>query len=150
MLYIYRCKLTESHPVSQVLSASIKVVYDIEKVMHLTIIPRARMRSESIYTYLVTTYNPHTMFIAIVEDKHWHFLQSKERLAHIFREGPLLVYRRPKSLRNTLVSTTLKTKTPDNYSSTRGGCGPCNKPRCRLCIHINKASTFTGIKNCKG
>ena len=99
---------------------------------------------------IVTTYNPHTMFIARVANRHWHFLQSKERLAHISRERPLIAYRRPKSLRNILASTSLKTKTLDNHSSTRGGCGPCNKPRSRLCNHINKAPTFIGIKNCKG
>ena len=33
MLYIYRCKLNGSHPVLRVLNASIKVVYDIEKVI---------------------------------------------------------------------------------------------------------------------
>ncbi|XP_068701258.1 uncharacterized protein [Montipora foliosa] len=89
------------------------------------------------------------MSIAGVANRHWNFLQSKERLAHIFRQRPLIAYRRPKSLRDTLVSTTLKRKTPDNCSGISGGCGPCNKPRCSWCNHINKTSTFAGIKNSK-
>ena len=119
-----------------------KVLTEMRKVMSLTQEEslRARERETISRIPLVTTYNSHTMFIAGVANRHWHFLQSKERLAHIFRERPLIAYRRPKSLRDTLVSTTLKRS---------GGCGPCNKPRCSWCNHINKASTFAGIKNCK-
>ena len=128
-----------------------KVLTEMRKVMSLTQEEslRARERETISRIPLVTTYNSHTMFIAGVANRHWHFLQSKERLAHIFRERPLIAYRRPKSLRDTLVSTTLKRKTPDHCSSISGGCGPCNKPRCSWCNHINKASTFAGIKNCK-
>ena len=111
---------------------------------------RTRERETISRVPLVATYNPHTMLIAEVANRHWHFLQLKERLAHIFRERPLVAsYRRPKSLRDTLVSTTLKRKTPDNHSGIREGCGPCNKPRCSWCNHINKASTFTGMRECK-
>lgn len=37
------------------------------------------------------------------------FLQSKERLAHIFNKPPLVAYRRPISLRDRLVGTKFKT-----------------------------------------
>ena len=126
-----------------------KVLTEMRKVMSLTQEESLRTRERETISRipLVTTYNPHTMFIAGVANRHWDFLQSKERLAHIFRERPLIAYRRPKSLRDALVSTTLKRKTPDNCSSISRGCGPCNIPWCSWCNHVNKASTFAGIKN---
>ena len=94
---------------------------------------------------MVTTYKPHTMFIAGVANRHMHFLQPEERLAFIFRKRPLIAYGRPKSFRDTLVSTNLKRKTLNNHSSIIDRCGPCNKPRCSWCNHINKASRGTKI-----
>jgi len=54
---------------------------------------------------MVTTFNPHTTFIAEIARRNWNFVQSKERLAHIFNNPPLVAYRRPMSLRDRLVST---------------------------------------------
>ena len=59
-------------------------------------------------TPFVTTYNPHTTYIAEIAHRHWGFLKSKERLSRIFAEPPLIAYRRPKSLRDKLVSTKFK------------------------------------------
>ena len=42
---------------------------------------------------LVTTYNPHTTYIAEIAHRHWGFLKSKERLSRIFAEPPLIAYR---------------------------------------------------------
>ena len=99
-------------------------------------------------TPLVTTFNPHTTFIAEIANRNWHFLQSKERLVHIFQEPPLIAWRRPKSLRNTLVSSKLR----NNYwrnDNIAGGCGPCDMPRCSWCSRINKTSILTATQNCK-
>ena len=59
---------------------------------------------------LVTTYNPHTTYIAEIAHRHWEFLKSRECLSRIFAEPPLIAYRRSKNLRNKLVSTSLKRK----------------------------------------
>ena len=72
-----------------------------------------------------------------------HFLQSKERLAKLFKERPLIAYRRPKSLRDMLVSSKLRSETIKDEANTEHGCGPCNKPRCSWCLHIEKATTLT-------
>ena len=72
----------------------------------------------------------------------WHFLQSKERLAHIFRERPVIAYRRSKSLRDILASTKLTGRIPEGNTITMGSCGPCNKPKCSRYVLINKTSTF--------
>ena len=82
-----------------------RVLTDMRKVLSLTqeeSLP-ARDRETTNRISLVTTHNPHTTFIAERANGHWHFLQLKERLARIFHEPPLIAYRRPKSLRDTLV-----------------------------------------------
>ncbi|CAH3185130.1 unnamed protein product, partial [Porites lobata] len=45
---------------------------------------RERERRTTNRIPLVTTYNPRTSYIAEVANRNCHFLQSKERLAHIF------------------------------------------------------------------
>ena len=89
---------------------------------------------------LVTTFNPHTTFIAEIARRNCNFLQSKERLAHIFNKPPLVAYRRPISLRDRLVST--KFKTVNNIPVPRD-CEACGKPKCSWGKGINKTTTFT-------
>ena len=107
---------------------------------------RARERHITSGIPLVTTYNPRTSYIAEVANRNWHFLQSKERLAHIFRERPIIAYRRSKSLCDILVSSKLTGRTPEGHTTSMGSCGPCNKPKCSWCVLINKTSTFTGTR----
>ena len=104
---------------------------------------RARGRHTTNHIPLVTTYNPLSSYIAEVANRKWLFLQLKERLAHIFRERPIVAYRRSKSLCDILVSTKLTGRTLEEHTTTMGSCGPCNK--CSWCVLINKTSTFTGM-----
>ena len=64
-------------------------------------------------TSLVTTCNPHTTHIAKIAHRHWGFLKSKERLSRIFAEPPLIAHRRPKNLRDKIVSTKFNEKTKE-------------------------------------
>ena len=84
-----------------------KVLSEMRKVLSLTQEESLQVREWGTTNRipLVTTYNQHTSFIAEIANRNWHFLQSKERLARIFEQRPLIVYRRPKSVRDTLVST---------------------------------------------
>ena len=128
-----------------------KVLSEMRKVLSLRQEEslRARERGTTNRIPLVTTYNPHTSFIAEIANRNWHFLQSKERLARIFEQRPLIAYRRPKSLRDTLVSSKLRSKTTGDHTTTTGDCGPCKKPKCSWCIRVNKTSTFTGTQDSK-
>ena len=107
---------------------------------------RVRERHTTSRISLVTTYNPRTSYIAEVAKRNWHFLQSKERLAHIFRERPVVAYRRSKSLRDILVSTRLTGRTLEGHTTPTSSCGPCNKAKCSWCVLISKTSTFTGTQ----
>ena len=94
-------------------------------------------------TPFVTTYNPHTTYIAEIAHRHWGFLKSKERLSRIFAEPPLVAYRRPKSLRDKLVSTKFKEKA--KLEDTKG-CKPCGRTGCRWCRKIDSTTTLLDSK----
>ena len=125
-----------------------RALSEMRKVLSLTQDESLRVRERHTTSRIpfVTTYNPRTSYIAEVANRHWHFLQSKERLAHIFRERPVIAYKRSKSLRDVLVRTKLMDRTSEGHAITKGSCGPCNKPKCSWCGLINKTSTFTGTR----
>ena len=87
---------------------------------------------------LVTAYNPDTLFISGMANRKCHFLQSKDRLAKLFKKRALIAYRRLKRLRDMLVSSKLRGKTTKDKANTENGCGPCNKTRCNWCLLIEK------------
>ena len=99
-----------------------RALSEMRKVLSLTQDKslRARERHTPNLIALVTTYNPRTSYIAEVANRNWHFLQSKERLAHIFRERPIIAYRRSKSLPDILVSTNLTGRTLEGHTTTMG------------------------------
>ena len=55
----------------------------------------------------------------------------------VFRDVPIIGFRRAKSLKDILV----KAKTPQIKS--KGWCGPCKRPRCKICKHIVRTRSFT-------
>ena len=87
---------------------------------------------------LGTAYNPHNLFISGMANRKCHFLQSKERLAKLFKKRPLLAYRRLKRLWDMLVSSKLRGKTTKYKANTENGCGPCNKTRCSCCLLVER------------
>ena len=119
-----------------------KVLREMEKVLTMAQDEclQTRDRESTDRIPLVTTFNPHTTFIAEIARRNWNFLQSKERLANIFNKSPLVAYRRPISLRDRLVSTKFKTV---NNTLVPRGCEACGKPKCSWGKGINKTTTFT-------
>ena len=96
---------------------------------------------------LVTTFNPHTTFIAVIAKQNWNFLRSKERLSLIFKKSPSVTYRRPKNLRDRLVCSRFVSETPHNL--TPKGCRECERTKCSWCKRINQTTTFTSPNNKK-
>jgi len=125
-----------------------KVLREMQKVLAMAQgqCLQTRERESTDRIPLPTTFNPHTTFIAETARRNWNFLKSKERLAHIFNNPPLVAYRRRMSLRDRLVST--KFKTVNNTLEPRG-CEACGKPKCSWCKGINKTTTFTSSNNNK-
>ena len=125
-----------------------KVLREMEKVVTMTQEEclQTRERESTDRIPLVTTFNPHTTFIAEIARRNWNFLQSKERLANIFNKPPLVANIGPISLRDRLVSTKFKTV---NNTLVLRGCDSCRKPKCSWCKGINKTTTFTSSNNNK-
>ena len=51
----------------------------------------------------VTTYNPSTPNLKKNLMEHWHIIQQQPRLAHIFKQPPIVSYRKEKSLKDFFV-----------------------------------------------
>ena len=80
-------------------------------------------------------------------NKRWEVLQSKTRLRKIFKNRPLIAYRRPKSLKDLLVSARFKSSEEQQYHSTQYYCRPCEKSRCFWCSIINITDCFISEKD---
>ena len=123
------------------------VLNEMSKVLAFTqdecLTPKTRDTSSE-RTPIVITYNPYTTYIAEIVNRHWDFLKSKERLAKIFNQRPLVAYRKPKSIRNILVRSKFLA---DEETVTEGFCKPCKKPRGSWCRHINDTQTFKSTQS---
>ena len=62
----------------------------------------------------VTTYDLATLSLKKILIKHWHIIQQQQRLPHIFKQLPIVSYRKEKSLKDVLVRTTLPSITPQS------------------------------------
>jgi len=48
--------------------------------------------------------------------KNWHIIQQQPILAHIFKQPPIVSYRKEKSLKDSLVRAKLPSITPQSYT----------------------------------
>ena len=62
----------------------------------------------------VTTYNPTSPNLKKILMKNWHIVQQQPRLAHIFKQPPIVSYRKEKSLMDFLVRAKLPSITPQS------------------------------------
>ena len=58
-------------------------------------------------------------------------------MAKLFPEPPVVAFRRPKSIKDTLVRTAVS-----RPSSTVGQCKPCGDKRCKSCLQLQHAQVF--------
>jgi hypothetical protein len=81
---------------------------------------------------LVLTYHPSLEKISGIVRHHWKEIEKGETLAMLFPESPVVAFRRPKSIKDTLVRA----------SSTFGQCKPCGDKRCKCCLRLQHAQVF--------
>ena len=91
--------------------------------------------------------------------KHWHILQTDKNIAHLFKEPPLVVYKRGRNFGDSLVRSDMPPEptqtllTPilnENYKC--GSCTQCNstiKTSFFRHSHTGQKIPFTGIISCK-
>jgi len=88
----------------------------------------------------VLTYHPELPDVRNVVDKHWPTIESSRKLSKVFKDKPVIAYRRPKSLRDILVKAKIKT---GKGSAQKGSSSPCNAPRCKTCPMMKPTSRFS-------
>jgi hypothetical protein len=86
---------------------------------------------------LVLTYHPSLAKIAGIVRHHWKEIQKSETLAMLFPEPPVVAFRRPKSIKDTLVRAAVS-----RPSSTVGQCKPCGDKRCKCCLQLQHTQVF--------
>ena len=117
------------------------VQQQIERAKHLhqedALRPPAE-RATNKRTPLVVSYHPNLPHLIALTQEKLPILHASNRLKQAIPELRIVAYRRPKNLRDLLVSAELKT--PD--SGQAQGSSPCGHPRCRTCQHIRTEDTF--------
>jgi hypothetical protein len=83
---------------------------------------------------LVLTYHPSLEKISGIVSHHWKEIEKSETLAKLFPEPPVVAFRRPKSIKDTLVRAAVS-----RPSSTVGQCKPCG---CKCCLQLQHAQVF--------
>ena len=93
----------------------------------------------------VSEWHPSLSKLPSILKKHYHLLQSDQKLADIFPEPPSVAFRRPKSLRNHLIRGDIRA-TNDKNKSTE----PCGK-NCKICKELSSETEIFNpkVKNTK-
>lgn len=91
-------------------------------------------------TNLVVTYAANLPNLNNILRKHYSILQQSERLHSVFSEPPRVVFRRGRNLRDILVQS-------KSSASQPSGCQPCQKPRCKVCKHMERVNEVTSTNS---
>jgi len=91
----------------------------------------------------VITYHPALSNLSNIVREHWPTIQKHPELCQIFKEPPVLAFRKPKSLKDILVRADISPR-----SAYNGQCQKCDSRRCMTCKNIQCtqkcSSTHTG------
>ena len=96
-------------------------------------------------TVFVTTYNPSLPNFNNIIKKYYPILTASDRCKNAFKDPPLLAYRRPRNLRDTLVRAKIKTPKPSPSSPRK--ITRCNDGRCKTCKFIAHNTTSYTFHN---
>ena len=96
-------------------------------------------------TVSVTTYNPSLPNFNNIIKKYYAILTASDHCKNAFKDPPLLAYRRPRNLRDTLVRAKIKIPKPSPSSPPK--ITSCNDGRCKTCKFIAHNTTFYTFHN---
>ena len=74
---------------------------------------------------MVVTYNPDLPPVRRIVNQRWNLLHEDERLKKVFKNRPIIAYRKPKNLKDLLVRSKFVYEQEEEK-----GCSPCNDQRC--------------------
>lgn len=87
---------------------------------------------------LVVNYHPDLPPLGHIINKHWSMLEHKDRTKKIFKNRPIVSYKRPHNLRDMLVKATFNYE--ENLWNNNIGCSPCQ--RCSWCKNVETTTIF--------
>ena len=112
-------------------------------------IPRSNTLTNSVHNGtdnnkipLVLTYHPFNFKVRDVIRKNFHILKNDPQTSSIFSESPLVSFRHNKNIRESLVSSSLTSKT-----SLSEGTFPCKRGNCKTCDYIDSTTTISAPKS---
>ena len=85
----------------------------------------------------VITFHPRLRKLGNVLHKHYHLLQSNERLKRAFSQPPMVAFRRLKNLRDMLMHSKLRKEEKKEEVTSR-----CNGARCKCCRMLVETKSF--------
>ena len=110
----------------------------IHSIRRTDLLTSRSMREPSTRVPLVTTFHPHLLKLLRLTETHLPLLHASSRLKQAFPEKPIIVYRRPKNLRDLLVNASLQS----SHLQEATGSSPCGSKRCLTRQHIRSGTTI--------
>ena len=86
---------------------------------------------------MVVTFNPDLPPMRRIVNQRWNLLHEDERLKKVFKNRPIIAYRKPKNLKDLLVRSKFVYEQEEEK-----GCSPCNDQRCSWCSQVKETNTF--------
>lgn len=86
---------------------------------------------------LVITYHPCLQDISNIIRHHWKEIEKSETLSKLFPEPPVVAFRRPRSIKDSLVKAAVSAP-----STAVGQCKPCGDKRCKSCCQLQSTNEF--------
>ena len=87
-------------------------------------------------TPFVITYNPALPSLSHIVHKHSNVLYSSDRCRNVFKNLPLVAYRRCKNISDILVRAQFTNSTDTSNSRPTPGSFRCNNRNCTTCPHM--------------
>ena len=98
-----------------------------------------KKREENKCVPFVLTFHPRLRQLGSKLQKHFHLLQTSDRLKKAFPEAPMVAFRRQQNLKDLLVHTASK---GDENEPEQDTVRRCHAPRCKCCQHVQESNDF--------
>ena len=84
-----------------------------------------------------------------IVSKHWRAMTTNPTMASIFKDPPLIAYKRPKNLKDILIRARIPPPQSSRPKRIKTGMSKCNKP-CSICPYIRKQNIVKSSTNIPG
>ena len=88
---------------------------------------------------LVINFHPALSGVNNIIDSLWPILHASGEMKDLFKEKPIVAFRRPRNLKDELVRSKLKRE-----NNIVKGMYKCGKSRCQICKYVDEGCTFEG------